>query len=269
MVLPQGVLRTALHGPVLVELKNGDSYSGTLAAIDHLMNIKLEDAIFTPRSEHRFEKLTECMIRGQFVKFFRFPDELLAICVAQENASRASEGRGKGRKGKGGKGGRGDSRGDARCLEVPAALIGMIIGRGGETIRRFSEESGAQIEVARDQSDSTEQQVRNIYLRGAPECVEKAYEKISAFVREKSAAREGKRPSHGRTPQAQHGRQREVPLQPPRSQPPLPRQLGVIRHGGKAGAGGKGGKPPPADFSASPEGGNAVEDIRDGESFRL
>merc|ERR1719281_1109755 len=104
MVLPQGVLRAALRGPVLVELKNGDSYSGTLAGIDHLMNLRLEDAVFTSRSEYRFEKLKECMIRGQFVKFIRFPDEILERCVAQEMAAMNSEGRSKGRRERGKKG---------------------------------------------------------------------------------------------------------------------------------------------------------------------
>merc|ERR1719454_2421755 len=84
MVLPQEVLRFAANGPALVELKNGDSCSGTLAAVDNLMNIRLEDAIFTPRGESRFERLKECTIRGQFVKFVRFPDDLLERIAAQE-----------------------------------------------------------------------------------------------------------------------------------------------------------------------------------------
>ena len=86
-----------------MELKNGDSYSGTLVAVDNFMNIRLEvgplqelemcqDAIFTPRLEHKFEHMQECTIRGQFaavsalflepslgseVKFIRFPDDIL------------------------------------------------------------------------------------------------------------------------------------------------------------------------------------------------
>eukprot|EP00913_Durusdinium_trenchii_P009366 g8802.t1 len=77
MVLPQAVLRSASHGPALVELKNGDSYSGTLVAVDNFMNIRLEDAVFTPRLEQKFEHMKECTIRGQFVKFIRFPDNIL------------------------------------------------------------------------------------------------------------------------------------------------------------------------------------------------
>lgn len=223
MVLPQGVLRAALRGPVLVELKNGDSYSGTLAGIDHLMNLRLEDAVSTARSECRFEKLTECMIRGQFVKFIRFPDEILERCVMQEaaaaNLSTAGSGggSGKGRKergrGKGGKGGRQSegAGGGPRQISVPSSLVGMIIGRGGETIRRLSVESGAQIEVARDQAEAwPAPQERHIYLRGSPECVERAYGMIAAFVREKAASRDRPRPAQ------------EAQLS---SQPP-PRQLG-------------------------------------------
>eukprot|EP00429_Kryptoperidinium_foliaceum_P103343 CAMPEP_0176247736 /NCGR_PEP_ID=MMETSP0121_2-20121125/33107_1 /TAXON_ID=160619 /ORGANISM="Kryptoperidinium foliaceum, Strain CCMP 1326" /LENGTH=95 /DNA_ID=CAMNT_0017587397 /DNA_START=66 /DNA_END=349 /DNA_ORIENTATION=+ len=94
MVLPQTVLRSAAQGPALVELKNGDSYSGTLAAVDNVMNIRLEDVVFTPRSEYRFERLKECTIRGQFVKFIRFPDDILERVVAEEAAARARSGGG-------------------------------------------------------------------------------------------------------------------------------------------------------------------------------
>ena len=35
-------------------------------------------------------------------------------------------------------------------MKVPASLVGVIIGRGGETIRALQEKSGAKIEVARE-----------------------------------------------------------------------------------------------------------------------
>lgn len=207
MVLPQGVLRQAVRGPVLVELKNGDTYSGTLAGIDHLMNLRLEDAIFTARSEYRFEKLKECMIRGQFVKFIRFPDEILEKCAQADAAS--GDGRGKGRRDrKGAKGGKGSRQSDSAgptVIAVPSAFIGMIIGRGGEMIRRFSTESGAQIEVAKDHTQKGDQSAkeRNIFLRGSTECVDRASEMIAAFVREKAASsRERQRTPQNAAPSA-------------------------------------------------------------------
>mmetsp|Transcript_13891 Transcript_13891/g.25575 ORF Transcript_13891/g.25575 Transcript_13891/m.25575 type:complete len:242 (-) Transcript_13891:112-837(-) len=188
MVLPQGVLRSAVKGPVLVELKNGDSYSGTLAAVDNLMNIRLEDAILTPQSESKFEKLPECTIRGQFVKFVRFPDDILERMVAQEAAATGSssvKGRGRGR----GKGKADTGSSLPQTMPVPASLVGVIIGKGGETIKRIIADSGAQIDVAREQGDIPDQ--RNIYLSGTSESVERARAMIATIVREKTATRGG------------------------------------------------------------------------------
>lgn len=198
MVLPQAVLRAATHGPALVELKNGDSYSGTLAAVDNLMNIRLENTVFTPLGSQRFERLKECTIRGQFVKFVRFPDNVLDSLAAQQEAAQAVAAAGARWKGRGGRsgggrsGGRGHSVDDSlvgatQSIAVPAALVGAIIGRGGETIKRFSDESGARIAVDKDVVDASDE--RNIYLSGSLQCIEHARELISALVRERSGPR--------------------------------------------------------------------------------
>jgi len=192
MVLPQGILRAASGGPALVELKNGDSYSGVLAAVDNLMNIRLEDAVYIQRSEYRFERMTECVIRGQFVKFVRFPEDLLDRILEQETmslmgSSRSSRWRGRGRGGQKGKG-RGSDSGATTCLPVPSSLVGMIIGRGGETVKRLAAESGARIEVAKEQAEGSEE--RDIYITGTPECVEEAREMIAALTSSRTGQRE-------------------------------------------------------------------------------
>ncbi|CAL1141988.1 unnamed protein product [Cladocopium goreaui] len=173
MVLPQAVLRSASQGPALVELKNGDSYTGTLVAVDNFMNIRLEDAVFTPRTEHKFEHMKECTIRGQFVKFIRFPDNILDRVLATQEAALGRKGRGKE--------GKGPKPDDVnKMLSVPSSLIGAIIGRGGETIKRFCTESGARIEVSKDQIDTAQERV--IFLSGSAEHVDRAEAMISDFV---------------------------------------------------------------------------------------
>eukprot|EP00435_Cladocopium_sp_Y103_P055177 s253_g18.t1 len=180
MVLPQAVLRSASQGPALVELKNGDSYTGTLVAVDNFMNIRLEDAVFTPRTEHKFEHMKECTIRGQFVKFIRFPDNILDRVLATQEAALGRKGRGKE--------GKGPKPDDVnKMLSVPSSLIGAIIGRGGETIKRFCTESGARIEVSKDQIDTAQERV--IFLSGSAEHVDRAEAMISDFVRERVANR--------------------------------------------------------------------------------
>eukprot|EP00931_Biecheleriopsis_adriatica_P119249 TRINITY_DN94494_c0_g1_i1.p1 TRINITY_DN94494_c0_g1~~TRINITY_DN94494_c0_g1_i1.p1 ORF type:complete len:266 (+),score=63.01 TRINITY_DN94494_c0_g1_i1:34-831(+) len=192
MVLPQAVLRAANRGPVLVELKSGDAYSGTLAAVDNLMNIRLEDVVFTPRTEHKFEKMAECTIKGQYVKFIRFPDDILDRLVARHAEAGGSSGSRKGRgKDKGPKAGEVN-----KMLTVPAAMIGAIIGRGGESIKNFCTDSGARIEVSKDQLDTAEE--RAIFLSGSQECVDKAEELIMAFVKERTASSRGKGQGQGR-----------------------------------------------------------------------
>eukprot|EP00439_Symbiodinium_sp_Y106_P063637 s853_g9.t2 len=181
MVLPQAVLRSASHGPVLVELKNGDSYSGTLVAVDNSMNIRMEDAILTPHTEHKFERMKECTIRGQFVKFIRFPDDILDRVLATQDAALSGS-----RKGRG-KDGRGKADEANKMLSVPSSMIGAIIGRGGETIKKFCTESGARIEVSKDQLETTAE--RAIFLSGSKESVERADAMIRDFVQERAASR--------------------------------------------------------------------------------
>eukprot|EP00434_Breviolum_minutum_P017598 symbB.v1.2.015535.t1/scaffold1159.1/size171703/2 len=72
-------------------------------------------------------------------------------------------------------------------LSVPASLIGAIIGRGGETIKRFCTDSGARIEVSKDQIDTAQDRV--IFLSGSAENVDRAEAMIMDFVRERVANR--------------------------------------------------------------------------------
>ncbi|CAJ1403732.1 unnamed protein product [Effrenium voratum] len=182
MVLPQAVLRSASNGPTLVELKNGDSYTGTLVAVDNFMNIRLEDAVCmsTAHGENKFERMKECTLRGNFVKFIRFPENILDRVLATQEAALGRKGRGKE-----GKGPKVDEAN--KMLSVPSSLIGAIIGRGGETIKQFCIDSGARIEVSKEQLEATND--RAIFLSGSRENVEKAEWMIMEFVRGRVANR--------------------------------------------------------------------------------
>jgi len=75
-MLPLSLLRTAQNHPMLVELKNGETYNGRLASCDNWMNINLREVICTSRDGDRFWRMPEVYIRGSTIKYLRIPDEV-------------------------------------------------------------------------------------------------------------------------------------------------------------------------------------------------
>ena len=117
-MLPLSLLRTAQNHPMLVELKNGETYNGHLVSCDNWMNINLREVICTSRDGDKFWRMPECYIRGSTIKYLRIPDEV--IDMVKEEVMQKSRGRGEMKGGRGGPGQRG--RGGAR---------GAFGGRGG------------------------------------------------------------------------------------------------------------------------------------------
>ncbi|KAF6019593.1 LSM4 [Bugula neritina] len=76
-MLPLSLLRTAVNHPMLVELKNGETYNGHLVNCDNWMNINLREVICTSREGDKFWKMPECYIRGSTIKYLRIPDEII------------------------------------------------------------------------------------------------------------------------------------------------------------------------------------------------
>ncbi len=65
-------------------------------------------------------------------------------------------------------------------LNVPRGLVGLVIGRGGETIRDLQGKSGCHIQVARDDDPSAPDRV--VVISGNPEQVKFAKELISNIL---------------------------------------------------------------------------------------
>eukprot|EP00971_Amphidinium_carterae_P236261 4688669-Amphidinium_carterae.1 len=100
---------------MMVELKNGETYSGVLASCDGFMNLHMRDIVCTSRDGERFWKIPECHVRGNSIKYLRLPDEVIDM-VKDEPTSRKEirqqfKGRARGGRGRGGAGGRGRGRG--------------------------------------------------------------------------------------------------------------------------------------------------------------
>ncbi|KAI6184995.1 U6 snRNA-associated Sm-like protein LSm4 [Aphelenchoides bicaudatus] len=79
MVLPLSLLKTAQNHPMLIELKNGETYNGVLISCDSWMNVHLRDAICTSKDGDRFTKIPEVYVRGATIKYLRIPEEVVEL----------------------------------------------------------------------------------------------------------------------------------------------------------------------------------------------
>ena len=86
--MPLTLLKTAENHPMLIELKNGDTYNGRLVSCNLFMNICLKDVICTSKDGDRFWKLPECYIRGNSIKYLRIPDEVIDLVAEEEQKDR-------------------------------------------------------------------------------------------------------------------------------------------------------------------------------------
>ncbi|RIB17698.1 hypothetical protein C2G38_2016791 [Gigaspora rosea] len=111
-MLPLSLLNIAQGHPMLVELKNGETFNGHLVNCDNWMNLTLREVIQTSPEGDRFWRLPECYIRGNTIKYLRVPDEIIEMvkddAVRQRQQAPVSSSRGHGSsRGRGGGGGSG------------------------------------------------------------------------------------------------------------------------------------------------------------------
>ena len=76
-MLPLSLLNAAQANPILVELKNGETYNGHLMNCDNWMNILLKEVIRTSASGQEFWRIPEIYIRGNTIKYLRIPEEIV------------------------------------------------------------------------------------------------------------------------------------------------------------------------------------------------
>ena len=70
-------------------------------------------------------------------------------------------------------------QGSSRKIEVPNGRVGVIIGKGGETIKYLQLQSGAKIQVTRDMDADLNSATRIVELMGTPEQIAKAEQLIN------------------------------------------------------------------------------------------
>lgn len=79
------LLKMAYNQPMLVELKNGETYNGNLASCDTWMNLHLRgEVICTSKDGENFWKMPEVYIRGSMIKYLRLPDDVMDLAKQHE-----------------------------------------------------------------------------------------------------------------------------------------------------------------------------------------
>ncbi|KAL9648961.1 hypothetical protein ABK040_008341 [Willaertia magna] len=96
-MLPLTLLKGAIGSTMLVELKNGETFNGTLSSCDQFMNMNLEDVTCTSRDGTRFWKMDKVYIRGYTLKYIRILDEIINKVKEEQKKSRSKNVRGRGR----------------------------------------------------------------------------------------------------------------------------------------------------------------------------
>ncbi|KAL1932605.1 hypothetical protein VTP01DRAFT_8283 [Rhizomucor pusillus] len=89
-MLPLSLLHTAAGHPLLVELKNGETFNGHLVSCDNFMNLTLREVIQTSPDGDRFWRLPECYIRGNTIKYLNVPEEIVDMVKEEEGRQRTA-----------------------------------------------------------------------------------------------------------------------------------------------------------------------------------
>ncbi|VYS62162.1 unnamed protein product [Arabidopsis thaliana] len=74
-----------------------------------------------------------------------------------------------------------------RRIDVPSSKVGVLIGKGGETIRYLQFNSGAKIQILRDSEADPSSALRPVEIIGSVACIESAEKLISAVIAEAEA----------------------------------------------------------------------------------
>lgn len=74
--------------------------------------------------------------------------------------------------------------GQSKKIEIPNGRVGVIIGKGGETIKYLQLQSGAKIQVTRDMDADPNSPNRAVELMGTPDQIAKAEQLITEVLSE-------------------------------------------------------------------------------------
>eukprot|EP00249_Psilotum_nudum_P015012 c25119_g1_i2 orf=307-2619(+) len=85
----------------------------------------------------------------------------------------------------------------SKKIDIPNHRVGLVIGKGGETIKYLQQQSGARIQVTRDSDHDPNVQARQVELMGTPEQINSAEQLINDVIAEAAAGGSGALIGHG------------------------------------------------------------------------
>lgn len=77
---------------------------------------------------------------------------------------------------------------ESRKVEIPNAKVGLVIGKGGDTIKQIQLQSGARVQITKDMDHNPNYPFRTVELMGTPEQIERAEQAIHDVIAEADAA---------------------------------------------------------------------------------
>lgn len=75
-------------------------------------------------------------------------------------------------------------QGSSKKIDIPNGRVGVIIGKGGETIKYLQLQSGAKIQITRDIDADPNSSTRTVELMGTPEAISSAEKLINEVLAE-------------------------------------------------------------------------------------
>jgi far upstream element-binding protein len=78
----------------------------------------------------------------------------------------------------------GDGSTQSKNIDVPNSKVGLIIGKGGETIKYLQQQSGARIQVARDADSDPRLSTRQVEIMGSADQISHAEQLVRDVIAE-------------------------------------------------------------------------------------
>ncbi|KAG8637621.1 far upstream element-binding protein 2 [Manihot esculenta] len=89
------------------------------------------------------------------------------------------------------------SHGMGKKITIPSGKVGVVIGKGGETIKHIQLQSGAKIQITKDQDADPHSLTRDVELMGTSEQISRAEELINDVITEADAGGSALSAEHG------------------------------------------------------------------------